>query len=55
MADSNQSENVPLISCAGLFSELNDLNEKEKAMIEFGSCIDPETARIQGTKIFNDQ
>ena len=46
---------MPLISCKGLFSDLNDLSRDQREIIKNGSCINPETALVQGSKIFSEQ
>ena len=46
---------VPLVSCKDLFSDVDDLSERNRNMITYGSCIDPETALVRGTEIFDNQ
>ena len=46
---------MPLISCKGLLSDVNDLSRDQREIIKHGSCINPETALVQGTKVFTEQ
>ena len=46
-------DTLPLISCKDMFSDVDSLSEREQEMIKNGSCINPETAYVQGTIIFN--
>ena len=38
-----------------MFSDVDGLTEEHQKMIKIGSCINPETAYVQGTDIFNAQ
>ena len=43
---------MPLVSCKDIFPDVDDLIEAEKEMIKNGSCINPQTALVQGTQVF---
>ena len=42
------------MSCKDLFLDVEELTEEERAMIENGSCFDPEMASVEGTTVHSD-
>ena len=55
--DGPESSRVPLpfVSCQGFFSDLHDAEDEfDQETIDTASCIDSETAFVQGNAVYND-
>ena len=42
------------MSCKDLFTEVDEINEYVRLIIEGGSCFNPELALVQNTKVYHD-
>ena len=42
------------MSCKDLFLDIVDLSEDHLAMIEVGSCADPQLTSVQGTQVYDE-
>ena len=45
---------APLVSCKDLILDIVDLSEDHLAMIEVGSCADPQLTSVQGTQVYDE-
>ena len=54
MAD-GADEHVPLVSCEGLFTDVEYLSETELELIELGGCLNPKLTTVQGTQVFSEE
>ena len=46
---------MPLVSCEGLFTDVDYLSERELELIELGGCLDPELTTVQGNQVFSEE